>query len=239
MPWRKKRLPTPAFWAGEFHRLYSPWGRKESDTTERLSLSCAAIIYGVEGPEPLPPAMPAEPQEQQTASALRSLGQSLPESSQRPLRLSPCVPQSRVVDTGTQAGQMGSHAQGTLLGSLELGGVVTGIQSPTPDPPGTGAFQKRDGPWKGTPAACDPEGYPTEPRIAGETTESSFYKAALTWMAREHPEGSSPGARQPRMDVPWLLSCTGCLKKGWPAAFSQDKDHRSTGPAVPRLCNQL
>ena len=134
---------------------------------------------------------------------------------------------------------MGSHAQGTLLGSLELGGVVTGIQSPTPDPPGTGAFQKRDGPWKGTPAACDPEGYPTEPRIAGETTESSFYKAALTWMAREHPEGSSPGARQPRMDVPWLLSCTGCLKKGWPAAFSQDKDHRSTGPAVPRLCNQL
>ena len=24
---------------GEFHGLYSPWGRKESDTTERLSLS--------------------------------------------------------------------------------------------------------------------------------------------------------------------------------------------------------
>ena len=23
--------------AGEFHRLYSPWGRKESDTTKRLS----------------------------------------------------------------------------------------------------------------------------------------------------------------------------------------------------------
>ena len=31
-------LPTPVFWPGEFHRLYSPWGRKESDTTERLSL---------------------------------------------------------------------------------------------------------------------------------------------------------------------------------------------------------
>ena len=25
------------FWPGEFHGLYSPWGRKESDTTERLS----------------------------------------------------------------------------------------------------------------------------------------------------------------------------------------------------------
>ena len=27
----------PAFWPVEFHWLYSPWGRKESDTTERLS----------------------------------------------------------------------------------------------------------------------------------------------------------------------------------------------------------
>jgi len=29
---------TPVFWPGEFHGLYSPWGHKESDTTERLSL---------------------------------------------------------------------------------------------------------------------------------------------------------------------------------------------------------
>ena len=29
----------PVFSPGEFHGLYSPWGRKESDTTERLSLS--------------------------------------------------------------------------------------------------------------------------------------------------------------------------------------------------------
>ena len=28
------RLPTPVFWPGEFHGLYSPWGRKQSDTTE-------------------------------------------------------------------------------------------------------------------------------------------------------------------------------------------------------------
>ena len=34
----KGKAPTPEFWPGEFHRLYSPWGRKESDTTEWLSL---------------------------------------------------------------------------------------------------------------------------------------------------------------------------------------------------------
>ena len=30
IPWRRERLPTPVFWPGEFHGLYSPWGRKES-----------------------------------------------------------------------------------------------------------------------------------------------------------------------------------------------------------------
>ena len=38
-PWRRERLPTPVFLTGEFHGLYSPWGHKESDMTERLSLS--------------------------------------------------------------------------------------------------------------------------------------------------------------------------------------------------------
>ena len=37
-PWRNERLPTPVFWPGEFHGLYSPWGHKELDTTERPSL---------------------------------------------------------------------------------------------------------------------------------------------------------------------------------------------------------
>ena len=37
--WRRERLPTPVFWPGEFHGLYSPWVCKESDTTEWLSLS--------------------------------------------------------------------------------------------------------------------------------------------------------------------------------------------------------
>ena len=35
----KERLPIPVFWPGEFHVLYSPWGHKEWDITERLSLS--------------------------------------------------------------------------------------------------------------------------------------------------------------------------------------------------------
>ena len=39
IPWRKERLPTPVFWPSEFHGLYSPWGRKESDTTEPFSFS--------------------------------------------------------------------------------------------------------------------------------------------------------------------------------------------------------
>ena len=30
-------------WPGEFHGLYSPWGHKQSDTTERLSLSVWVI----------------------------------------------------------------------------------------------------------------------------------------------------------------------------------------------------
>ena len=38
IPWRKERLPTPVFWPREFHGLYNPWGHKELDTSERLSL---------------------------------------------------------------------------------------------------------------------------------------------------------------------------------------------------------
>ena len=39
LPWRRKRQPTPAFLPGESHGQrslagHSPWGRKESDTTE-------------------------------------------------------------------------------------------------------------------------------------------------------------------------------------------------------------
>ena len=36
--WRREWLPTPVFWPGEFHGLCSPWGHKESDMTEWLSL---------------------------------------------------------------------------------------------------------------------------------------------------------------------------------------------------------
>ena len=27
--WRRERLPTPGFWPGEFHGLYSLWGQKD------------------------------------------------------------------------------------------------------------------------------------------------------------------------------------------------------------------
>ena len=44
IPWRRERPPTPVFWPGEFHGLYSPWGHKDSDTTEWLSLSLFSDI---------------------------------------------------------------------------------------------------------------------------------------------------------------------------------------------------
>ena len=37
IPWSRERLSTPVFWLGEFHGLYSPWTRKELDTTEQLT----------------------------------------------------------------------------------------------------------------------------------------------------------------------------------------------------------
>jgi len=39
------RLPTPVFWPGEFHWLYSPQGCKKSDTTEQLSQSNESDIF--------------------------------------------------------------------------------------------------------------------------------------------------------------------------------------------------
>ena len=50
--WRREWLPTPVFWPGEFHGQwslagYSPQGRKESDTTERLSLARKRSRYTV------------------------------------------------------------------------------------------------------------------------------------------------------------------------------------------------
>ena len=47
--WRRERLPTPVFWPGEFHGPYSPWGYKELDTNERLSLSGYIPSSGIAG----------------------------------------------------------------------------------------------------------------------------------------------------------------------------------------------
>ena len=35
---RRERLPTPVFWPGEFHGLYSLWSLKELDMIKQLSL---------------------------------------------------------------------------------------------------------------------------------------------------------------------------------------------------------
>ena len=46
-PLEKRTLPTPVFWPGEFHGLYSPQTCKESDTTERLSLSLSTFSFHI------------------------------------------------------------------------------------------------------------------------------------------------------------------------------------------------
>ena len=51
IPWRRKWQPNPVFLPGEFHRQrslagYSPRGRKESDMTERLSLTYSVFTKG-------------------------------------------------------------------------------------------------------------------------------------------------------------------------------------------------
>ena len=50
IPWRRESQPTPAFLPGEFHGQrslagYSPWDRKELDTTGQLTLSLSELIY--------------------------------------------------------------------------------------------------------------------------------------------------------------------------------------------------
>ena len=44
-PGEGKGYPTPVFWPREFHGPCSPWGCKESDTTERLTFALIPIRY--------------------------------------------------------------------------------------------------------------------------------------------------------------------------------------------------
>ena len=55
-PWRRERLPTPVFWPGEFHGLYSPWGHRAGhnraaftrcDITKVLSQFTVALLWGL------------------------------------------------------------------------------------------------------------------------------------------------------------------------------------------------
>ena len=43
IPWRRKRLPTPVFWPGEFRGLYRSWGHKELDMTASFTLLCSSV----------------------------------------------------------------------------------------------------------------------------------------------------------------------------------------------------
>ena len=43
-PLEKEEATHSSILTGEFHGLYSPWGRKELDTTEHFSLSFSSYI---------------------------------------------------------------------------------------------------------------------------------------------------------------------------------------------------
>ena len=43
-PLEKRKATHSSFWPREFHGLYSPWGHKESDMTEQLSLSLSFLL---------------------------------------------------------------------------------------------------------------------------------------------------------------------------------------------------
>ena len=52
IPWRRAWQPTSVFLPGIFHKQrsladYSPWGRKESDTTERLHFTFTSPYIGL------------------------------------------------------------------------------------------------------------------------------------------------------------------------------------------------
>ena len=60
MPWRRKWQPTPVFLPGESHGQrslagYSPWGHKESDTAEQVSVRTHTHTTSLQSPlAPLP-----------------------------------------------------------------------------------------------------------------------------------------------------------------------------------------
>ena len=47
IPWRRERLSTLVFWPRELHGLYSPWVRKELDTTHFSSLHHSIWVHGL------------------------------------------------------------------------------------------------------------------------------------------------------------------------------------------------
>ena len=45
IPWRRGRIPTPVFWPGEFHGLYSLWGSRQLDMTDRAIFTFTSLSF--------------------------------------------------------------------------------------------------------------------------------------------------------------------------------------------------
>ena len=118
-PLERDRLPTPVFWPRESHGLCSPWGRKEWDVTERLSLSFGLhIIYSLVLLHLSPSSPGMLPPPRQLFSAQQAIQtQHGPHS---PLRSSPLPPSAQVQeDRGTSSPGPTSLTPETIRGGGE------------------------------------------------------------------------------------------------------------------------
>ena len=80
-------LPTSVFWPGDFRGLYSPWGCKESDTTEWLSLHFLQGQAATGSPWPPPACCHPGPRHQQVQDRWRLASHKTKDSRQLIIRV--------------------------------------------------------------------------------------------------------------------------------------------------------
>ena len=88
IPWRRKWQPTPGLLPGQSHGQrslvgYSPWGHKESDTTERLQFTSLHFLSGSEVKS-----LPATAGDMGDEGSIPELGRSPGEGNGTPLQYS-------------------------------------------------------------------------------------------------------------------------------------------------------
>ena len=152
MPWRRAWQPTPVLVPGEPHGQgslagYSPWGHKESDTTERLTLALSPHLEGcVPGLPGTPVSMPSSTHAAPAhgAAALSACG------SRRSKEAADTSRDRRLLDVNRVC--PGRVLEEAGKGSLWLGGwegaVREGLEEALPGGDGRGRGRKEPGGWR-------------------------------------------------------------------------------------------